>query len=135
MSKDLEPTPKADGQISKEIIVFSPCSFVSQLPMRTHGYPGYATLCQKASASTHEFARRVLFQYISLIAEEALSGPKKTLKNATTKAIAEPVATENYEFFKTELADGKLASSAVFLFSQFRLRNQYCFQKNPRQRL
>ena len=86
--------------------------------MRTHGYTGYSQLCK--TASRREFATKVLFQYITLVAEQTLSGSRETLKNATKRAVKGIVDIGNYEYFQTELADGKLAPSAVFLFSQFR---------------
>jgi hypothetical protein len=88
--------------------------------MRTHGYSGYSSLCQKASRKGRDFATKTLFQYTLIVAEETLSGSHETLKNAITKAMSGIVDKENFEYFKNDLAAGKLAPNAVYLFSKFR---------------
>jgi len=86
--------------------------------MRVHGYSGYAPLCQEASR--RKFATRVLFQYITLAAEQRLSGARETMKIAVMKALQGIIDEVNFEYFKSELADGNLAPSADFLTLQFK---------------
>lgn len=85
---------------------------------RTHGYAGFAHLCQKASRK--EFAPKVMFQYITLVTEESLSGNIGGLEEAVSRALRGVEDLGNYNYFKTELQEGKLAPSAALLFSNFR---------------
>jgi hypothetical protein len=95
--------------------------------LRTHGYSGYSSLCQLASR--REFACQILFECITLVAEQRLSGTQETLKEATSRALKGTLDVGNYDYFKTELADGKLAPSASFLFSKFKEEVMVEFKK------
>ena len=115
-----ELTPKVIGEIALDEEQHYDFALASvALFMRTHGYSGYSVLCKEASRK-HIFATKVLFQYITLVSEASLSGSHELLKNAVSQAVKGSIQTANYEYFKTELADGRLAASAEFLFSQFK---------------
>lgn len=85
--------------------------------MRTYGYSGYSSLCQRASRSS--FATKVLFQYITIAAEQRLSGSHETMKHAVLQAMQGVVSDTTFEYFKSELASGNLVPSADFLLLKF----------------
>lgn len=87
--------------------------------LRTNGY-SYSSVCQDASKKENEFASMVLFQCSSIAAEKSLSDTPELLKEASLRAIRGSVDKENYEYFKSELKDGKLHVNLSYLFSQFR---------------
>jgi hypothetical protein len=95
--------------------------------MRTHGYTGFGQLCQRASR--REFAPKVMFQYITLVTEESLSGNIGGLEEAVSRALKGVEDLSNFNYFRTELQEGKLAPSAALLFSQFKKEIKSEFKK------
>lgn len=93
--------------------------------LRIHGYSGYSSLCQKASRSS--FATKLLFQYITIVAEQRLSGSQNTMKNAVLRAAQGVVSDTSFDYFKSELSAGNLVPSADFLLLKFNqeVKNEY----------
>jgi len=93
--------------------------------LRTYGYSGHSSLCQEASRSP--FAIKVLFQYITIAAEQRLSGSRETMKNAVLQAVQGVVSDTTFDYFKSELSAGNLVPSADFLLLKFNqeVRKEY----------
>lgn len=97
--------------------------------LRTYGYSSYAQLCRTASHPEREFAAKILFQCITLVPEQTLSNKQELMKEGTLRAIKGTVDIANYEYFKSELKDGRLPPSVAYLFSQFKQEVKAEFDK------
>jgi len=96
--------------------------------LRTNRYP-YSSICRDAARKENDFAAMVLFQCSSITAEKSMSDTPELLKEAVLRAINGSSDKENYEYFKSELRDGKLHVNLSYLFSQFKKEIKMDFKR------